>query len=279
MTTKHPYFEFEEGIIEIDEFDCASIFLIIGSERALVIDTGIGIGNIRALIEKLTDKPYDVVLTHGHGDHIGGCEAFDTIYMNPKDVGLFAFPEPLEGRRSYAKLIAEREHKHYSYDTEKDIVECKNLPAILPISDKQIFDLGSRIVTAYECPGHTPGEMVFIDDKSRVLFAGDACNNNLGISNRPGPAYVGFERSRDALERILAMSGSSFDPAKVYNSHHDYRGLGSPLAPDVLPDAFSCVKSLASGSAVLKDLPDPLDPSGKRMRRVAVCGNTMVSFM
>ena len=52
-------------------------------------------------------------------------------------------------------------------------------PKLLPLSDGQTFDLGGRIITAYSCPGHTPGEMIFIDSKTRYLFCADACNRNL----------------------------------------------------------------------------------------------------
>ena len=73
VTRKLPYYEFADGIYEIDEFDCVSVFVIVGSTRALVIDCGTGIGDLRWVIEnKITDKPYDVVATHNHGDHIGG---------------------------------------------------------------------------------------------------------------------------------------------------------------------------------------------------------------
>ena len=72
-TEKIPYYEFSKGIFEIDEFDCASIFVIVGEERALVLDTGTGIGDLRRVIEnRITAKPYDVVLTHNHVDHAGG---------------------------------------------------------------------------------------------------------------------------------------------------------------------------------------------------------------
>ena len=63
---KMPWFEFAPDTYEIDEFDCASIFLFVGTERALLLDTGIGIGDLKGLVEGITDKPYDVVLTHGH---------------------------------------------------------------------------------------------------------------------------------------------------------------------------------------------------------------------
>ena len=78
-----PYYEFCEGVFEIDEFDCVSIFVIVGERRALVLDCGTGIGDLRWVIEnRITDKPYDVVLTHNHGDHIGGAGFFDEVWIH-----------------------------------------------------------------------------------------------------------------------------------------------------------------------------------------------------
>ena len=56
----------------IDEFGIDIMYLIIGTERALLVDTGIGIGNIRSVVETMTHLPYDVVNTHHHYDHVGG---------------------------------------------------------------------------------------------------------------------------------------------------------------------------------------------------------------
>ena len=53
MTDRHPYYEFEKDTYEIDEFDCSSIFLFVGKERALLLDTGCGIGDLKGVIRKL----------------------------------------------------------------------------------------------------------------------------------------------------------------------------------------------------------------------------------
>ena len=47
-------------------------YLVEGDERAVLLDTGCGLGDLKAYVESLTDKPYEVVLTHGHVDHAGG---------------------------------------------------------------------------------------------------------------------------------------------------------------------------------------------------------------
>ena len=47
-------------------------YLVEGTEKAMLIDTGFGVGDTKALCERLTDKPLVVVDTHSHGDHILG---------------------------------------------------------------------------------------------------------------------------------------------------------------------------------------------------------------
>ena len=252
-----PWYEFAPGTYEIDEFDCDSVFLLVGTERALLLDTGIGLGDLRGLVEEITDKPYDVVITHGHMDHVGGAAWFDKVYLNEKDWDAFPYDGNVEHRKNYAAMIRNREKKNYNYDPETDIRPWPKKAERLPLVDGQQFDLGGgRIVTAYECPGHTPGEMVLIDSATRILFAGDAINNNLGYWTKRGtPAFVSVQTAGRALRRILDMS-DQYDC--IYNFHHDYRGFGSPLAPYVLPHAVKYCEDLVAGKANIMTLPDPL---------------------
>lgn len=59
-----------------------NMYLLEGSEKALLIDTGYGAGNLRAFVEKLTDKPIIVVNTHYHPDHAAGNGEFEEVYMS-----------------------------------------------------------------------------------------------------------------------------------------------------------------------------------------------------
>lgn len=266
-----PYYEFSEGLFEIDEFDCASVFVIVGEERALVLDTGTGIGDLRWVIEhKITDKPYDVVLTHNHADHIGGAGFFDEVWIHGADTDWSNLPVPptLAGRKFYAKLIADRENKNYAYDRERDIIEWPKEPVKHILQDMQVFDLGGRKVTVYHCPGHTAGECAVIDDKSRILLAGDACNRNLLIPDDM------VEKAGKGLERLLALKGTEYD--LVYNSHHDFRGFGSPLGDTVLPDAVTCLKAIQNHTAAYKKVPDTLATEGS-MKTVAEYGSVQIS--
>ena len=48
------------------------VYLLIGEEKAMLIDSFYGQGDLRAFVETITDKPVIVANTHGHFDHTGG---------------------------------------------------------------------------------------------------------------------------------------------------------------------------------------------------------------
>lgn len=280
LTRALPYYEFSEGVFEIDEFDCVSVFVIVGEKRALVLDCGNGIGDLRWVIEnRITDKPYDVVLTHNHADHIGGAGFFDEVWIHEADSDWsdLLVPPTLEGRKGYAELIRGRENKNYNYDPERDIVDWQKEPVKKILKDGQVFDLGGRTVTIYHCPGHTEGECVAIDDKSKILFSGDACNRNFLLNqNVGGSKEEALRLTLEGLERIYAMKGTAFET--VYNAHHDFRGFGSPLDDDVLPNTIACLKSMRDGTAKIIQVPDQLSAEGA-MKEVAEYGNVQITWL
>ena len=58
------------------------IYLLEGEEKALLLDTGYGIGNLRAFVEKLTDKPILVANTHYHPDHSAGNGEWEEVLLS-----------------------------------------------------------------------------------------------------------------------------------------------------------------------------------------------------
>ena len=97
LTKLYPMVQFKKDTWEIDEFDCASMFLLIGTEKAMLIDCGMGIGDLRGAVEMLTDKPILLVLSHGHIDHTGNVRQFGEAWIHPADAQM-PMPESLERR-------------------------------------------------------------------------------------------------------------------------------------------------------------------------------------
>jgi len=121
-----------------------SIYIVEGSERALLIDAGTDIRNLDKIVASITDKPVTLVATHVHSDHTGSA--------------VFLFPE--------------------LYFNAADTI---NLPKGMPITenmkfltDGQVFDLGGRSIEVMFTPGHTPGSVTFFDKEKHYGFSGDA---------------------------------------------------------------------------------------------------------
>lgn len=269
-TKRFPLVQFKKDTWEIDEFDVASMYLLVGAKRAMLIDCGMGIGNLRGAVEMLTDKPLIVVITHNHLDHTGNARQFDEIWMSPDDLG-DPIPGDYERRRTDIISVALRQHGGicggmyntyplYAYDLDRDlIIPDDPMPKINEITDGMTFDLGGgRVVTAYRCPGHTPGQMMFLDPWSRSLFCGDALNYNLGVGAVPIEETIAY------LEKMQSLS-DQYDG--IYNGHHDFRAQGAPLGDDCLPNTLALARQIRDGTCNIIEVPSFWGPSSGRPNR------------
>lgn len=278
-TQAFPYKEIAPDTYEIGEFDCGSIYLLVGDEKAMLMDTGIGIGDLKGFVQKLTDKPLMVCYTHNHVDHVGGAGAFDHGYIHNIDMSDFATGGGLglavEKRVGYINWIAEREKGNYPYDLDVDVTEWGPEPILYPLKDGQVIDLGNRHVSVYKCPGHTAGSITFLDENTRILFLGDACNCNLGLfASKPDTSnFVPVEKALFYLERIYGLR-DKYD--RYYNGHYDFRALGEPLGEDALPDAITACEQIVAGTADVEIKPSAFP--GAPIQHIVTIGRTTVSF-
>lgn len=278
-TRAFPYKEIAPNTYEIGEFDCASMFLLVGEEKAMLIDTGVGIGDLKGFISRLTDKELMVCYTHNHSDHVGGAGAFGNAHVHPKDMPDFAtgggIGLSVQGRIGYIRWIAEREKGVYPYDLAEDVSEWGPCPQLFPLEDEQVIDLGDRKVTVLACPGHTAGSIAFLDENSRSLLLGDACNCNLGLGGGPRGSYhfASVEKAWFYLKRLQSLR-DRYD--RYYNGHYDFRPLGEPLGEDVLPDAITACEQIVTGAANVETRPSLMP--GAPISHIVTVGRTSVSF-
>lgn len=125
----------------IDMFGEQSPTLLVGNEKALLIDTACGNYDLAGLVQKLTDKPLTVVLTHGHGDHAGGVFQFETVWCHPLDHDMVRdmTDEQVDG---YCETMKKNDQNTF-FDTSRQRLPGPHpCPTLLPLSDGQEFDLG-----------------------------------------------------------------------------------------------------------------------------------------
>ena len=153
--------EVRPGIYLMDEAHEATGYLVVGDERACVIDTMNGYNDLYAAVRKITDKPVTVVNTHGHPDHIFGNMYFQEAYMNPKDLPL-------------ARQFTE-DPEFLAFCREKG----RTMPPFRDIHPGDTIGLGGRTLEVYALPGHTPGGILLLLREDRILFTGDSVNHHL----------------------------------------------------------------------------------------------------
>lgn len=158
------------AISEYKHWEETHSYLLTGTKKALLIDTGLGVSNIKTVVNALTKLPLTVTATHVHWDHVGGHKYFDNIavYESEKQ-WLTNFPLPLSAVKSNLQ------DKNCVFPEDFDIDKYsvfQGQPQIL-LCDNQIIDLGNRKIKIIHTPGHSPGHCCYYDIDKGYLFSGD----------------------------------------------------------------------------------------------------------
>lgn len=191
------------------EDDEVRYFLLTGTERALLIDSGVTSPDARKVAEGLTDLPLQLLNTHADPDHIGGNGAFAEFYMSP---------------------------------AEEDYYRARGgQGTIIPVKEGDEIDLGDRVLRIIDVPGHTPGSIAVLDVKNRVLIGGDGVQDGtifMFAQGRNIPQYI------ESLKHLLEYA-DAFDV--VYPSHGSIP-VQPDLIPKLIEGAGEILKGTVSGT-------------------------------
>jgi glyoxylase-like metal-dependent hydrolase (beta-lactamase superfamily II) len=160
------------SIIEPFQFQETISHLIVGEDRALLFDTGLGLLPIRPVVERITDLPVSVLNSHTHYDHVGGNAEFSSV---------------LAMNTEYTKAnMSGFEHSIVEVDLQPEAFcnappEGTDLAAFYTrpwkasryVKDGEILDLGGRTLEVLHVPGHTPDATALLDSENGLLFTGD----------------------------------------------------------------------------------------------------------
>ena len=209
-------------------------YLITGNARALLFDTGMGIGDVRKVTANLTKLPIVVLNSHTHHDHVGGNWQFQTIYAmdtdftreNAKGSSQAAQAEIAPGEIC-GNLPAGFDRKAYTTRPWK-ITEYKH--------DGDRLDLGGRTLEIVATPGHTPDAISLLDREHGLLFTGD--------TYYPAPIYLfGRETNLDAYGTSIRRLAELAPRIQTVLGAHNI-----PVAPpSVLPQLVTAFDAIRAG--------------------------------
>jgi len=257
--------ELEHGVHLIGEPGHVNSFLVQGSRSAVLLDTGLGVANIRTVAAELTDKPLLVVNSHYHFDHTGGNRLFEDIAIHriggplleqaPPDEFAFLYMDYTRGLLEAWGPYKRADDLYFHLVTAERLI--RPLPdgfdpkayRILPshatrlLEEGDVLDLGGRRLEVLHTPGHSPDCICLIDRENGLLFGGDTVNT--------GPVYAhtddaNVETFAASLARLSEMRD---DLRRVFVCHY----LRLENEPALLPEMADGFRRILAGDVELRD--------------------------
>jgi glyoxylase-like metal-dependent hydrolase (beta-lactamase superfamily II) len=216
-------------------------YLIVGAKQALLFDTGMGIGNIKAIVARLTSRPIVVLNSHSHNDHVGGNWQFPFIY------GMDT---------AFTRTSAKGSHEGAQAEIAKDQI-CGALPKgfdpakystkpwkiSLFVHNGFKVNLGGRTIEIISTPGHTPDSICLIDRANGLLFTGDTFYPGEIWLYRPETDFSAYLAS---VRKLVALAPE----IKLVLGAHNV-----PVAqPSVLPQLDAAIRSVLAGKVQPKSV-------------------------
>ena len=177
VATEDPWFEVYKirpgmfAIYEPHQLEEVISYLIVGEDKALLFDTGMGISNIQAVVARLTKLPVSVVNSHTHNDHVGDNWRFSDIYGMDTD---FTRANALGSKEDAQAELAPEElcgSLPAGFDAKGYSTKPFHIAHWLHDGDK--IELGGRALKVISVPGHTPDSIALVDKENGLLFTGD----------------------------------------------------------------------------------------------------------
>ncbi len=191
-------------------------FLVTGEKKALLVDTGFGTGDLKAVAEGLTTLPITLLNTHADGDHLGANDSFPCAMLHPAELERFR---------------------------EKGVKQ-----DIVAVWDGDTVDLGGLSLHIIHIPGHTSGSIALLDRENRILIGGDSIQNGSIYMFGGGRNLESYLHSMKRMTSFL----SEFDT--VYPSHGDSK-VPSDIIHTLIEGATLLLDGKLSGEPPQRELP------------------------
>jgi glyoxylase-like metal-dependent hydrolase (beta-lactamase superfamily II) len=206
------------AIYEPHQYEEVISYLVVGSRRALLFDTGLGIGDMRKLVARLTSLPVTALNSHTHFDHTGDDWQFtdllglDNPYTHRNEAG--ATHEQVR-----EVVMPERFCGHPPAGFDPGKYEIRPFHVAHFVKDGDVIDLGDRKLQVIRTPGHTPDALCLLDRKNRLLFTGDTFYAGPIFLYVPETNVADYQRSVEKLAKLvpqldLLLPGHNFPEAK-----------------------------------------------------------------
>jgi glyoxylase-like metal-dependent hydrolase (beta-lactamase superfamily II) len=235
------------AIMEPRHYEHTVLNLLVGTDRAILIDTGCGIGNPKKVVAQLTPLPVTVINTHTHLDHLGGNHHFRDIMIfdHPRARKLSAEGAPQE--TLFWELINDKVvTPPWPKGFVRDMASLPPFPVARWLKHGDRIELGGIRLKALHTPGEAPDHICLLDETHRILFSGDILLEGAVWSHLDGGDVGDLRESYELLMR-------HYDEFDYLMPCHN-----APCqAKDLLPVALAGAEKVLSGTMQSQPGEDP----------------------
>ena len=197
-------YEIRPGIFAIYEpgqFEEAISYLVVSADRALLFDTGLGIGDMRKVVSELTQLEPIVLNSHTHYDHVGGNHQFREIYGTATDY------TKTNSRGRPKEALAEFVSEGWIWKPtpegfSKEAYRGEPFDITKTVEDGEVIDLGGRKLEVLLTPGHAPDALCLLDRENRLLFTGDTFYPAALYTHLPGSNLETYRKTAHRLAEL-----------------------------------------------------------------------------
>jgi glyoxylase-like metal-dependent hydrolase (beta-lactamase superfamily II) len=217
--------------------NCSDMYLVIGRDKALLIDLSNAIEwdstatqSLRDIVyDRVGDREFIITVTHRHGDHLGMLPAFaddpSASFWIPEAefVGMELFPE--ERTTGFAE--------HASLDLGGDVV-----------------------INTMEMPGHTAHSTLFFLKDKNLVFTGDAIGSGSGVWLFDYESFLSYKESIDELIAYVQDPANHIDPERlvIHGGHSWQRGTVDKLTVQYIYDMQTLIERIGQGTAETEEM-------------------------
>ena len=193
--------------VHIDPYWSGSIWIVMGEDRTLVVDTGTGIVPPAPIVQTVSAKPVVAAALAHYYDHAGGWPSFDCRACHRLEAPLLADPPDTTDnfrRENRLRALPVADYRFSNF-------------AVRPASATEIWnegdriDLGGRVLEVLHVPGRTVGSMALWDEESGDLFGGETVF--------PDPLDRPFPPSDVNAYEASLQKMRSLDVRRVFGGH------------------------------------------------------------
>ena len=206
------------AIYEPYQFQEVISYLIMGEDKAILLDTGNGIGDMKQLVNEVWKKELIVVNSHSHFDHVGSNYQFDTVHV-------FNHPTMIDVmEHGIDQDVIDRNYgpETYSYQSPIDYQPMSYRRCnYQTFNEDVVFDLGRRRFRIIYTPGHSMDSIMLVNDEEKLLFTGD--------TYYPAQLYCFTEGTFDTYVETMKKLASVYGDYTLITSHNEPLRSGKVL--------------------------------------------------